>query len=98
MRRSTKPQVAQRTYSDVEKFRRRLASAEQHLRRAEVHYDDLHARLGLAADSEREDLAKREWLARLNLNDAQEYAAACRRKLAAEESRLLQPDSFLRFT
>lgn len=87
-----------RTHSDLEKLRAGLGRAEGQLKRSRTRYDDLKARLATARPEEREEIDRKLYLARLELNDAEAWAAHAREALATEEKRLLQPDAFLRFT
>jgi hypothetical protein len=88
---------ATRTYSAVEKLRRRWASAAQALKHSQTRHADLQARWKLASEAERPEIERAGWLARLELNDAEERFAAADRALHTEELRLLNPNAPLRF-
>lgn len=74
----------------VDKHRGRVA-------RAAARVEELRDRYRVAPESERSAIAARGFGARESLAKAEGDLKAAEAALAAEEARLLQPDSFLRF-
>ena len=86
-----------KTYSVLDKLRAGGENAEAHLRRCQVRYDDLRREYQRAKPSEYRAIEKRGFTAKARLAEAERELDEARAKLEAEEQRLLQPDSFLRF-
>jgi len=90
--------VGIKAYSVLDKLRASVGRAEANLQRCQTRYDDLRARWKLADEKARPGLAYRGRVAKMDLDDATAYLAHVRQDLKAEERRLLQPDTFLRFS
>lgn len=82
--------VLERLCANVDKQRRRVA-------RAEGRVQELRQQWAAAHWSKQREIAAKGFMARQVLENARADLAAAESALKAEEDRLLQPDTFLRF-
>ena len=84
--------------SDLTKLRKQWARAHGQVSRYERELEDLRDQYREAGQDQRPELTRRGQSLHLLLDAAKQDLEAYRARLAAEEQRLLQPGSFLRFT